>query len=212
MFGALWIRSWWRDHICAVVIRAPGRGDFFRPIWRQVLLQIDQLAKSNLRSGQSQVRKAAPCVRTADDAPAVVASSRLWPILVAREREPVACCAHRVEVESSALGCQWWWWWCWAFGCELRMVWWQLFGQMEGASVKMHFQLILSLTIVSAKADFFDDCVLLMQFLRSAWWSNIWNYLCFAFQWAALSHEPGQNLCFNFYFRKNSFVNDLLLL
>ena len=100
-----------RPHLCSDC--APGRGDFFRPIWEQVFLQIDQLAKSNLRSGQSQVRKAAPCVRTADDAPAVVASSRLWPILVAREREPVACCDGPVEVESSALGCQWWWWWWW---------------------------------------------------------------------------------------------------
>ena len=49
---------------------------------------------------------------------------------------------------------------------------------MEGASVKMHFQLILSLTIVSAKADFFDDCVLLMQFLRIMQWSNIFGITC----------------------------------
>ena len=46
------------------------------------------------------MRKAAPCVRTADDAPAVVASSRLWPILVASGSQlPVV----HIESRSSPL-------------------------------------------------------------------------------------------------------------
>ena len=52
------------------------------------------------------MRKAAPCVRTADDAPAVVASSRLWPILVASGSQlPVVTVQSRSSPRHLAVSC-----------------------------------------------------------------------------------------------------------
>ena len=111
------IRSWRRDHICAVVVHlvvgisSPPNLKTGSPSDRSAR-QV-QLAIRSKSSQKSRSMCANGWRRTC--------GSRLWPILVAREWEPVACCAHRVEVESSALGCKWWWWWWYIYNGEVSV-------------------------------------------------------------------------------------------